>query len=155
ETCLLERTVTTPYRWEKVPVDLAAWAGRKVTLTLSLASSDPASLGLWGSPVLREREPGGDDTATASGAAVPRAPQGIILVWMDTTRRDHLGMYGYQRDTTPVLTRLAKEGVRFDDCVSQATWTKVSTPSLVTSLYPTSHTVRQFSDRLPSSARTI
>lgn len=37
----------------------------------------------------------------------------------------------------------------------QATWTKVSTPSLLTSLYPSSHGVVDFSDRLPASAITL
>ncbi len=37
----------------------------------------------------------------------------------------------------------------------QATWTKVSTPSVLTSLYPATHGVRDFSDRLPSSAVTL
>jgi len=77
------------------------------------------------------------------------------LIWADTLRRDHLDMYGYARETAPILKRLAGEGTLFSDCVSQATWTKVSTPSLFTSLYPTSHTVKQFADRLPSAARTL
>jgi arylsulfatase A-like enzyme len=39
--------------------------------------------------------------------------------------------------------------------VTQASWTKVSTPSLLTSLYPTSHGVKEFEDRIPSSATTL
>ena len=39
--------------------------------------------------------------------------------------------------------------------VSQATWTKVSSPSILTSLYPTSHGVIEFIDRLPASATTM
>src|SRR5437763_995550 len=35
---LLERTVTTPHRWERTPIDLARYAGQTVTLACSLAS---------------------------------------------------------------------------------------------------------------------
>jgi arylsulfatase A-like enzyme len=54
-----------------------------------------------------------------------------------------------------VIDRLAAEGALFRDCVGQASWTKVATPSLLTSLYPTSHGVKEFDDRLPSSAVTL
>ena len=66
-----------------------------------------------------------------------------------------LSAYGYARKTTPVLTRLASEGSLFRDAIAQAAWTKVSTPSILTSLYPASHTVRDTPDRLPSSATTL
>ena len=144
---LLERTVTTPDRWERTPVDLTPVAGREVTLSLGLLSSDQGSLGLWGSPVVRNRQ--------LPPSGIPATPQGIILVMADTIRPDHLGVYGYGRDTTPTLERLATDGTRFDDTMAQATWTKVSTPSILTSLYPLSHTVKDVPDRLPSSATTL
>src|SRR5262249_55093724 len=53
------------------------------------------------------------------------------------------------------VLELAREGTLFRDAVSQASWTKVSTPSLLTSLYPTTHGVTEFSGRLPSSAHTL
>ena len=73
----------------------------------------------------------------------------------DTLRSDHLDMYGYRRETAPVLGGMAAEGTLFRDNISQASWTKVSTPSIHTSLYPTTHTVKQVADRLPSSATTL
>ncbi len=154
---LLERTVTRPHRWEDARVDLQRFAGRKVTLRLTLASERAGALGFWGSPVVRSRgaAPSQSAVAAAGGAGRPAAPQGVIVIWADTLRQDHLDVYGYARETTPVLRRLAREGVLFTQCVSQATWTKVATPSLMTSLYPTSHTVKEFNDRLPSSAVTL
>jgi arylsulfatase A-like enzyme len=50
---------------------------------------------------------------------------------------------------------MASEGALFLDNVSQATWTKVATPSILTSLYPTSHRVKDFSDRLSPLATTL
>ena len=64
-------------------------------------------------------------------------------------------MYGHARPTTPNLERMAAEGTLFRDCVGQASWTKVATPSLLTSLYPTSHGVHDFFDRLPARAVTL
>ncbi|MGH9389489.1 MAG: sulfatase family protein, partial [Vicinamibacteria bacterium] len=53
------------------------------------------------------------------------------------------------------LKRVASEGVLFENNFSQATWTKVSSPSVLTSLYPSTHGVKDFSDFLPSSATTL
>ena len=142
---LLERTLTRGDRWEPAGVDLSAFAGQRVTLTLGLTAGSPGTIGLWGSPVVRDR-----------GRPVARgAPRGVILVWADTLRRDHLGTYGYARATSPQIDRLASEGTTFDSCVGQATWTKVATPAMMTSLYPATNGVRQFYDRLPAAATTM
>ena len=150
---LLERTVTRPHHWEAAPIDLQAYAGREVELQLSVSGEKPGVLGLWGGPVVRNR--GALPASTAAGPAGITRPQGVILIWADTLRRDHLGIYGYGRPTSPLLDRLAAEGVLFEDCVSPASWTKVSTPSLLTSLYPTSHGVKDFTDRIPAAATTL
>jgi len=90
----------------------------------------------------------------ATGEPV-RAPRGVILIQADTLRRDHLDAYGYSRPTAPAIARLAKEGELFRNYTVQATWTKVSTPTLMTSLYPSAHTVADFTDRLPAGATTL
>ena len=144
---LLERTVTTPDRWEDASIDLTAFAGEDVTLSLRVSAAEPGTIGFWGSPVVRH------DGVPPPGFGEP--PQGVILIMADTLRRDHLEMYGYGRKTAPVLSRMASEGTLFGDTISQASWTKVSTPSILTSLYPTTHTVKLVADRLPSSATTL
>ncbi len=153
---LLERTITTPHRWERTPIDLAKFAGQTVTLACSLASASAGTLGFWGAPVIRVRTPaaapaGGAPTASAPG----RRPRGVILLQADTLRRDHLDAYGYDRETAPVLKKLAGEGTLFKNYTTQATWTKVSTPTLMTSLYPSSHGVADFADHLPAAANTL
>ena len=132
-TTLMERTVTTPRRWESVRLDLDDHAGRTVTLSLSLHSETPGMLGYWGAPVLRSGNtiPDAGETSDARrelADAGERRPQGVIFLIADTLRRDHLEPWGYARPTAPFLTQLASEGTRFADNISQGTWTKVSVP---------------------------
>lgn len=147
---LLRRTVTMPHQWEPMRIDLSRYAGQRVTLTLALEGSSTGLLGFWGSPLVWNLA-----SARQGRQEHPNRPQGVILIWSDTTRPDHLNFYGYGRETAPTLTSMAREGALFQYCVGQATWTKVATPSLFTSLYPTSHGVHDVPDRLPASADTI
>jgi len=47
-----------------------------------------------------------------------------LLIVVDTLRQDHMGCYGWHRDTTPEIDRLAQESVRFDRAYSTAPWTQ-------------------------------
>lgn len=62
----------------------------------------------------------------------------VVLIMADAVRADHLGCYGYYRNTTPSLDALAKDGVIFQHCRSQASWTTWSVASFMTSQYPQS-----------------
>ncbi len=66
-----------------------------------------------------------------------RGPDGppVIFVTVDTLRADHLGCYGYVRDTSPRLDRLAAESVRFDQAIVQWPKTGPSFASMLTSTY--------------------
>ncbi len=144
ERVLDERTVDEPYLWESAPVALEDYAGEKVTLTLSLHSETPGSLGFWGAPVVRSH-----------GAMTSEAAHGVILILVDSLRRDHLEAYSYERPTAPHLKRMADGGTLFLDNQSQSDFTKVSVPSSLSSLYPSTHGIVGISDRLPSSAVTL
>jgi len=157
---LLERTITTAGRWYSTPVELGDLAGRRVALSLTLQSEHPGSPGFWGAPVIRNRagKPESLPSSPARAAVAsedPPPPQGVILIIADTLRRDHLQPYGYERDTAPVLDSLASDGALFRDAIAQGTWTKVSVSSIVTSLYPTTHGVKDMPDRLPAGVTTL
>ena len=157
---VLEQTVTTANRWERQSIDLSAFAGETIALTLSLTSETDGVIGFWGSPVVRANGTvppvtAQDNWPASSAGSAPTRPRGVILIQADTLRRDHLGVYGYDRETAPVLRQMAASGALFRRPTVQATWTKVSTPSIMTSLYPLSHGVRDFADRLPAVAETL
>ena len=59
----------------------------------------------------------------------------VLIVLIDALRADRLGTYGYHRDTSPNLDKLASEGTRFDAAIAQASWTKPSIASMLTGLY--------------------
>ncbi len=63
----------------------------------------------------------------------------VLFITVDSLRADHLGVFGYPRDTSPAIDALAREGVLFTRAIAQATWTFGSVPSFVTSRYPQSH----------------
>lgn len=63
----------------------------------------------------------------------------VILITIDALRADHLGIYGYDRPTSPHLDALAREAVVVRSDISQAPYTKASMASLFTGLFPSSH----------------
>lgn len=66
----------------------------------------------------------------------------VLLVTLDTTRADHLGLYGYERPTSPNLDALAEEAVVYDRAYSTSSWTLPAHASLFTGKLPTSHGAR-------------
>ncbi len=60
----------------------------------------------------------------------------LLLITLDTTRADHLGCYGYFRDTTPNLDALAKKSILFENCFTPVATTFPSHLSLMTGAYP-------------------
>jgi arylsulfatase A-like enzyme len=65
--------------------------------------------------------------------------KGVVLISIDTLRRDHVGAYGYTRPTTPRLDALAREGLLAQDAVSTSSWTLPAHLSLLTSADPGVH----------------
>ncbi len=60
----------------------------------------------------------------------------VLLVVLDTVRADHLGLYGYERPTSPNLERLAARGIRFDRARAAAPWTLASHANMFTGRWP-------------------
>ncbi len=72
----------------------------------------------------------------------------ILFISIDALGARHLPCYGYTRDTTPHLCRLASHGTLFTNAYTNASWTLPSHVSLFTGQYPSTHNVRDFGDIL-------
>jgi arylsulfatase A-like enzyme len=86
--------------------------------------------------------------AAGCGPAAPKRPS-VLLIVIDTLRRDHVGCYGYSRDTTPQIDRLAAVSWRYTHAFSQAPWTTPSIGALLSSRYPSELGISAAPDRLP------
>jgi arylsulfatase A-like enzyme len=124
-------------RWEDADVPLTAYAGRRVQLVFRTGPSPSdapqegffAEAAAWANPIVY----------------VPRKEQDrrhepdIFLITVDTLRSDHLGCYGYARDTSPAIDGLAADGVLFENTLTTIPRTTPALASLMTGLYPRSH----------------
>jgi len=83
----------------------------------------------------------------------------VLLITLDTTRRDHLGCYGHEGELTPNLDALAGDGVRFDMAISTSASTPPSHASILTGLNNYQHGVRviyaESGYRLPDEVPTL
>ena len=79
----------------------------------------------------------------------------IALIVVDTLRPDWTTPYGDTRRTTPELARWAAHGAVFEAVRAQSSWTKVSIASMMTSLWPADHGVREIRDALGNAANTL
>ena len=71
---------------------------------------------------------------TACGGPAPTT-RSVVLITCDTLRADRLGVYGYDRPTSPRLDAFAREGVVFDTAYASAPWTRPALSSLMTGRY--------------------
>ena len=85
-----------------------------------------------------------------------KQPCNVILIIIDALRPDHLGCYGYQKQTSPAIDDIAKDSCVFENAFSQAGYTIASTMSILTSLYPISHGMRTVcKDKLSPRVQTM
>lgn len=79
----------------------------------------------------------------------------IVLLLVDAMRPDHMGCYGYDKPTTPVLDALAKEGRRYQRVYANAPWTRPSTACFLTGLHASRHRTETGSSKLPKNINTL
>jgi arylsulfatase A-like enzyme len=90
-------------------------------------------------------------SAAVSTAAAPSGAPGpepgaykgfnLLVISITNVGTDHMGLYGYKRDTTPELDKWAKDALVFDGAFTQASWTLPAGTSLFTGLYPYAHRI--------------
>jgi arylsulfatase A-like enzyme len=107
--------------WADWRLPLGTLISREITIELRVTADDP-NLVFWSNPAV---------------VSHPTRRFNVIVILEDALRADHLSCYGYGRTTSPIKDAFAGEGVRFARCYAQATKTRFSCPSFMTSLYPT------------------
>jgi arylsulfatase A-like enzyme len=94
-------------------------------------------------------------TLLALGARGRGNPPNIILISVDTLRRDHLGCYGYAKGVSPNIDAFAREAILFERSYAHASTTRPSVASMLTGFYPHECRVMINSDNLPYLLTTI
>ena len=81
--------------------------------------------------------------ALLAGCGARPSPElaNLLVVTLDTTRADHVGAWGYFRDTTPVLDALAQDSIVFEAAIAPMATTLPSHVSLFTATAPGEHGV--------------
>lgn len=121
--------------WTSLEIDLGVALARRSTLVLRMKSGTHIPNGVrvaWQVPYI-------EGYAGAPLSAAKRAGPNVLFISVDTLRADHLGCYGYARDTSPNIDALAKQSVRFENALTHAPWTLPSYGSVFTGLDPSRH----------------
>lgn len=80
------------------------------------------------------------------------AKPNVLLICIDTLRRDRLGCAGCELGLTPFLDNLAESGVLFSNAVAASSWTKPSVATILTGLHPLVHGANDWNATLPEEA---
>ncbi len=76
----------------------------------------------------------------------------VLMLMIDTLRADYVGAYNKVDIKTPHLDSLATDGVLFEKCISQASWTRPSGVSIFTGRIPSGHSTQTKAARVPDEA---
>ena len=119
--------------WMNRRLALADWTDRPTSFRFETrnlgAQEGNADPGLWSTPLLLEQ------TGTA-----PDPPLNLLIISLDTLGADHLGLYGYERKTSPFIDEvLSPKSTVFMEAAAPATTTGPSHMTLFTSLAPSVH----------------
>lgn len=133
------KEVMSTDEWQDARIDFSDWSGRSVEILFETESAK-GNIAFWSNPILY---------------IPPKERFSVIILLEDALRPDHMSCYGYCRKTTPIKDIFIKRGVLFFNAFSQATKTRPSCPSIMTSLYPTATGVWNFSEMLSDRYLTL
>lgn len=68
--------------------------------------------------------------------SLPKRPNNVLLISIDTIRPDHMGVYGYGKNTTPNIDKWAKKGTAFTNVTTVVPMTEPSFAALMTGKDP-------------------
>ena len=100
----------------------------------------------WTTPNIRKQ---------ASTFGKPHAIPRVILITVDTLRRDFLKTYSSESDIGAEIDALAHDSVLFENAYTSAPWTSPSVASIMMGLSPQAHNVSHYAQMFPSLPPTI
>jgi arylsulfatase A-like enzyme len=132
---------------------LVRWLGGRLrraprSARIAAAASAIAACGAWWllSP--------GHTHTNASRRSGTNGPN-VVLIVIDTLRRDHVSAYGYGRETTPNIDLLARQGALVENAVAPEAWTLPSHASMLTGFMPQEHQAHVAHPYLDKTYRTL
>ena len=93
-----------------------------------------------------------------NSAPVPSSPKAsinVVIIVMDAARRDRLSCYGYERDTSPNLTKLTAKSTTYTHAYTPGGWTAPAHASLFTGLFSIAHQTTQENWRMGDHLTTL
>jgi len=143
QSILFEETLSVPSLEERQvhvqkTLDLSSYQGM-VRLSFE-TSGEIGAFSFWTNPLIYPKE---------------KSLSQIILISIDTLRADHLGVYGYERETSPNIDSLAAESARFANVYASSPWTLSSHVSLLTALNSVNHQVYQDNEKMAPELVTV
>ncbi len=129
-----------PGSWHEGNIPMEPYRGADVEVQLSSEAAAGHTDVYWATPIV-----------LCSSGERPN----VLLISIDSLRADHVGCYGYGRNTTPTLDSLAAIGTVFTNAVAQSSWTLPSHVSLLTGMYSKTHGVSTVREGLGVDAVTL
>ncbi|MCW7468815.1 sulfatase [Leptospira kanakyensis] len=121
--------------WDLSGSEKERWTPKKEILEIGESGSlrfvweSKESYLFLGEPLLYPSE------GSSSGRNGVGQPKSVILIVIDSARKDFFGAYGYPHSVTPVMDEMAKESVFFENPFANGNWTKPSMMSFFHSEY--------------------
>ena len=134
-------------RWNDQALSLSSFAGQVVRLDLEVSGSGDGRVAWSGAGVM---------VPPPDAAPTPEPARNVVVLLIDTLRASKLRPYNAEsRVQTPVLDRVAREGVLFEAAQSPENWTKPSCASVLTGLTPMTHGAKTSEARLSQNAEMV
>lgn len=136
-------------RWESAEINLDRFTGHVVRLELVTEGTGRAA---WGEPLITLRDPPPlPPVPTPSNLA-----KNVVILVIDTARQDAFRPFNrHSTIATPAMDELAERSSVFLNAYTNAPWTKPSSATILTSLYPTAHGAQEQKSVLSDRARLL
>jgi arylsulfatase A-like enzyme len=143
---VFQEQLSASWRDQVLPLD--AFAGKLVRLDLSAEGELGMGRVAWSTPALLVPQ--------TKLQKPSKTAKNVVVVLIDTMRARSLKPFNPQtRVKTPVLDKIATEGAVFEATQAPENWTKPSTASLLTGLYPATHGAKTDAAVVPKAATLL